>query len=172
MSDENFFSRWMLTDKDKDGVIDAPYKSWVDENNNGRRDDSEKAPGDFYLLKDMGVNAIRLYPDNHPISQYDPTLVNKPLLRELYQRFGIRVMIGDFLGAYTLGSGASWEKGTDYTDPEQCRLMKSVVRAKVMDLKDEPFVLMWILGNENNLPAGYMGVNASRTNAASSVARP
>ena len=166
MSDENFSSRWMFLDKDKDGVIDAPFESWVDENNNGKRDGNEKAVGDFFLLKDMGVNTIRLYADNHPASQYDPTLINKPLLRDLYGRFGISVIVGDFLGAYTLGSGASWEKGTDYTDPEQRRRMKDVVRSKVMDLKDEPFVLMWILGNENNLPSDYMGVNATRTNAA------
>jgi len=44
--------------------------------------------------------------------------------------------------------------------------MKKTVREMVIDLKDEPFVLMWLLGNENNLPIGYFGVNASRTNAA------
>ncbi len=166
MSDENFSARWMFTDRDKNGLIDAPYESWVDENNNGQKDDNEKAIGDFQLLKAMGVNTIRLYAENHPLNQYDPTLINKPLLRDMHDRFGVSVIIGDFLGAYTLGSGASWEKGTDYTDPEQRKRMKAVVRAKVMDLKDEPFVLMWILGNENNLPQEYMGVNASRTNAA------
>ena len=73
---------------------------------------------------------------------------------------------GDYLGAYVLGSGADWESGTDYTDPVQRKAMKQVVRQKVMDLKDESFLLMWILGNENNMSPEYNGVNATRTNAA------
>ncbi len=157
--DPNAADRWMRTDKNNNGLIDAAYESWTD--------DGRKPIGDFALLKELGINAIRLYAPNNPGSAYDPALMNKPLLRDLYQRFGIRVIVGDFLGAYTLGSGASWDQGTDYTDPEQRARMKAVVRAKVLDLKDEPFVLMWVLGNENNLPAGYMGVCASRTNAAS-----
>ena len=162
--DMNFDARWMFTDKNKNGIIDAPYEAWVE--NNGK-DSSRKPIGDFELLKEMGINTIRIYASNNPINKYDPTLVNKPLLRDMYKRFGIKVIIGDFLGAYTVGSGASWEKGTDYTDPQQRARMKEIVKEKVMDLKDEPFVLMWILGSENNLPADYLGVNASRTNAAS-----
>ncbi|MBF0571856.1 MAG: hypothetical protein HQL12_08310 [Candidatus Omnitrophica bacterium] len=162
--DFNFDARWMSSDKNKNGTIDAPYEAWVDDKGQGGQ---HKPIGDFELLKEMGINTIRIYAPNNPISKYDPTLVNKPLLRDLYKKFGIKVIIGDPLGAYTLGSGASWEKGTDYTDPLQLAKMKEVVRAKVMDLKDEPFVLMWVIGNENNLPPKYLGVNASRTNAAS-----
>jgi len=163
--DPLFINRWMFTDTNKNGLIDAPYESWVDKNKNSRQDNDEPSVGDFQLMKDMGINAIRLSISNNPKSQYDPSLVNKPLLRDLYRRFGIRVIVLDFLGAYTVGSNASWEEGTDYTDPEQRRLMKEAVRAKVLDLKDEPFVLMWLLGNENNMRADYMGINAARTNA-------
>ncbi len=163
-NDLNFDARWMFSDKNKDGIIDAPYTSWVD--NVGKI--GQKNPiGDFELLKEMGINTIRIYVPNNPINKYDPSLINKPLLRDLYQRFGIRVILGDFIGAYTVGSGASWEKGTDYTDPKERARMKAIVRAKVMDLKNEPFVLMWVLGSENNLPSDYLGVNASRTNASS-----
>ena len=127
-------------------LIDAPYEAWVDKNNNGRQDPDELPVGDFQLLKEMGVNAIRWLSPNQPLTQYDASLVNKPLLRDLFNRYGIRVIVCDYLGAYTIGSGASWKQGTDYTDPEQRRKMKEVLRQKVLDLKDEPFVLMWILG--------------------------
>ncbi len=163
-NDPNFGDRWMFTDKNKNGIIDAPYEAWIDNND---KDGQQKPIGDFELLKEMGVNTIRLYAPNNPINEYDPALLNKPLLRDMYKRFGIKAIIGDFLGAYTVGSGASWDKGTDYTDPQQRANMMEVVKEKVMDLKDEPFVLMWVIGNENNLPANYLGVNATRTNAAS-----
>jgi len=161
--DPNALDRWMFTDKNKNGIIDAPYESWID--NNGQ-DGGHKPIGDFELLKEMGINTIRLFPPNHPTSKYDPTLLNKPLLRDMYKRFGIKAVVCDLLGAYTQGSGASWEKGTDYTDPQQRANMMEVIKDKVMDLKDEPFVLMWVLGNENNMASRYLGVNATRTNAA------
>jgi beta-glucuronidase len=163
--DPHFDSRWMFLDKDHNGKIDAPYDAWVDRNGNGPQDADAPAVGDFQLMKDIGVNAIRFYVPNKTAIGYDPALVNKPLLRDLYEKYGISVIAGDYLGAYTLGSGATWEKGTDYTDPQQRRTMLATVRAKVLDLKDEPFLLMWILGNENNMAADYSGVNATRTNA-------
>jgi len=158
-SDPHFGDRWMFTDKNKNGLIDAPYEAWID--------DGRKPVGDFQLLKEMGINTIRLYVPNSSKTTYDPAMINKPLLRDMYKTFGIRAIMGDFLGAYTIGSGASWDEGTDYTDPQQREKMKAVVRAKVMDLKDEPFVLMWLLGNENNMSGSYKGVNATRTNASS-----
>ncbi|MEW5894904.1 MAG: glycoside hydrolase family 2 TIM barrel-domain containing protein [Candidatus Omnitrophota bacterium] len=157
--------QWMFSDKNKNGKIDGPYEAWADLNGNGRQDKEEAAVGDFQLMKDIGVNAIRLYIPNKGLAEYDPARVNKVLLRKMKEHYGIWVVAGDFLGAYTLGSGASWQDGTDYTDPEQRRKMKETVRAKVMDLKDEPFILMWLLGNENNMASDYMGVNAARTNA-------
>jgi len=160
-----FMHKWMFSDKNKNGLIDAPYDAWIDKNINGRQDKDEPAIGDFQLMKDMGINAIRLYVENEPITEYNPALINKPLLREMHQKYGIRVIVGDFLGAYTIGSGASWEEGTDYRDKKQRKAMKKAVRDKVLDLKDEPFVLMWLLGNENNLPENYTGHNATRTNA-------
>ncbi|MEK8024110.1 MAG: glycoside hydrolase family 2 TIM barrel-domain containing protein [Candidatus Hydrogenedentota bacterium] len=164
----DFAKRWMFADADGNGKNDAAYDAWVDRNGNGAKDENEPAVGDFQLMKDMGLNVIRLYISPDPgKTDYDPSVMNKDLLRDLFKTYGIRVMVGDFLGAYCIGSGAGWEAGTDYTDSEQRRKLKEYVRAKVTDLKDEPFVLLWILGNENNMPAAEMGVNASRTNAGS-----
>ena len=158
---------WMFTDKNKNNKADAPYDAWVDKNGNGTQDADEPAVGDFQLLKDMGCNAIRLFLPTTRDNKYDPSLINKPLLRDLYKTYGISVIAGDFLGAYTIGSGATWQRGTDYTNPDQKARMKEIVRQKVLDLRGEDFVLMWLLGNENNMSGDHTGINATRTNAGS-----
>jgi hypothetical protein len=75
---------------------------------------------------------------------------NKELLRELYAKYGIMVIAGDFLGKYALGSGADWKTGTDYENPEHMANMMKSVEDFVREFKDEPFIVMWLLGNENN----------------------
>ncbi len=140
--DKGTLTDWMTSDIDHNGKIDGPYDSWVDKNHNNEQDADEPVVGDFELMKEMGVNTIREY--------HQPFEFNKPLLREMYQKYGIRVIIGDFLGKYTLGSGASWREGTDYENPQHRKAMLESVKKMVMEYKDEPFVLMWLLGNENN----------------------
>jgi beta-glucuronidase len=73
-------------------------------------------------------------------------------MRQLANDDGVYFIMGDFLGAYTLGSQANWEAGTDYTDPDQRQRMLKVLKDMVLDHKDEPYVLMWLLGNENQHP--------------------
>ncbi len=150
---------WMIVDDDKDGQIDVAYQSWVDKNRNNIQDANEPQVGDFQLLEDMGVNTMRLYhhatADEELQSLHVQKLLyahapNKVLLRDLYSKYGIRSMVGDFLGAYTIGSGANWQEGTDYTNPQQKSMMLKSVENMVREFKDEPFVLMWALGNENN----------------------
>ncbi len=159
---------WQWLDTNDNGLIDAAEEAWVDTNHNNLQDADEPSVGDFQLLKDMGCNTIRIFhyagEDN---KTYQPEEYNKPLLRRLYNQYGIMVMMGDFFGGYTIGSGADWEGGTDYTNPEHRAAIKEVVRQMVLDHKDEPYVLMWLLGNENNMAAEYNGINATRTNAAS-----
>jgi beta-glucuronidase len=150
---------WMIVDDDKDGRNDFAYQSWVDANRNNKRDPDEKDIGDFQLLKDMGCNAVRIYhhaSDDPEIMALNPGNLlfnhppNKALLRELFDHYGIRVMMGDLLGSYTAATGATWENGTDYRDPVQRKNMLKSVETMVKDFKDEPFLLMWALGNENN----------------------
>jgi len=138
--DEGTLDDWMLADYNHNGKIDGPYDSWVDKNWNNIQDPDEPTAGDFQLLKEMGCNTIRLY---HHAS-------NKELLRDLYNRFGIMVIMGDLLGAYTVGSGANWYEGTDYKNPEHKKNMMESVKKMVENFKDEPYILFWILGNENN----------------------
>jgi beta-glucuronidase len=125
--------------------------------------------GDFQLMKDMGVNTIRLFRSKQQL-EYDPSEFNKKLLREMHDKYGISAIMGDYVGAYTVGSGAEWETGTDYTDPVQLKNMRELITAYVKDHRSEPYVLMWLLGNENLMDSDYSGVNATRTRAATQVA--
>lgn len=147
---------WMWYDLDKNEKPDGPYDSWVDLNRDNYQDISENIVGDFALLKAMGCNTIRIYHSEK---------VNKELLSDLYRRFGIRVIMGNFFGAYTRGSNASWHAGTDYTDRKQKKNMLENVRKMVEEFKNEPYVLMWMLGNENDLEGSYANSTKNNTNA-------
>ena len=92
---------------------------------------------DGKLMHDMGVNTIRLY------QGHDNPEEVKTVIRDLYQNFGIRTILGDWLGF--------WEYPCPlYADkPFQDKVKKDVLEM-VNLYKDEPGVLFWILGNENN----------------------
>ena len=139
--DEGTQTNWMENDFNHNDKIDGPYDSFVDKNSNNLQDKNEPAVGDFKLMKYMGVNAIRLY--------HQPFKVNKVLLRDLYNKYGIRIIMGDFLGKYALGSGAPWYPGTDYNNAQHKKNMMESVTKMVLEFKDEPFILFWLLGNEN-----------------------
>ncbi|MFH1714920.1 MAG: glycoside hydrolase family 2 TIM barrel-domain containing protein [Elusimicrobiota bacterium] len=142
-------NEWFSNDDNNNQKSDSAYDSWVDLNNNNLKDAEEDAIGDFKLMKDMGVNAIRLYYTKAP---YDSSECDKNILRELYNNYGIRVIMGNFLGAYTIGADIAWPGPTDYTNAWQKDKIKKYVRDMVEDHKNEPYILMWVLGNENESP--------------------
>jgi len=113
-------------------------RTWWDRNRNNRRDPGEDV-NDLELLKALGVNTLRIY--------YG--CPNKAALRNLYNKAGIRVMMGNAFGAYALDAGTTWEAGTDYTNPQQQETMLNSVKKMVLEHKDEPYLLAWCLGNEN-----------------------
>ncbi|MCU0665669.1 MAG: hypothetical protein MUF05_01025 [Candidatus Omnitrophica bacterium] len=139
--DDKTLSDWMKSDFNKNGKIDGPYDAYVDRNNNGKQDSNEPSVGDFRLMKMMGVNTMRIY--------HQPFQPDKQILRQMYEKYGIRVIMGDFLGKYAIGSGASWNPGTDYKNPEHKKNMLASVRKMVEEYKNEPYILFWLLGNEN-----------------------
>ncbi|MFH1778668.1 MAG: glycoside hydrolase family 2 TIM barrel-domain containing protein [Candidatus Omnitrophota bacterium] len=141
----NVQTDWMIADFNNNGKIDGPYDAYLDENKNNKQDEDELAIGDFQFMKDMGVNTLRLY---HHAN-------NKALLKDGYENYGFMYLMGDFLGMYAAGSGATWYEGTDYTNAEQKKKMMESVRQMVLEFKDEPYILMWVLGNENNY--GFAG---------------
>ena len=92
---------------------------------------------DGALMKEMGVNTVRLYQ-----SHEHPEEVRR-VVRDLYEKFGIRTMMGDWVGF--------WEHPYPaYGDP----LFRERIKAEVLNMvklyKDEPGILFWVLGNENN----------------------
>ncbi len=140
--DKGTMESWMVQDSNKNGKLDSPYDSWVDRNRNNIQDADEPVVGDFQLMKEMGINTLRIY--------HHPTAVEKAVLREMYDNYGIMVIMGDFIGKYTIGSGAAWADGTDYENIEHQRKMLDSVEGMVHEYKNEPYILMWLLGNENN----------------------
>ncbi|MDR3113709.1 MAG: hypothetical protein LBU09_04970, partial [Endomicrobium sp.] len=100
---------WTYDDYNSNSKIDSPFDSWVDANRNDKRDKNEFVVGDFALLKEMGANTIRIY-------HYAD--LNKSLLRKGYKDYGLMYLMGNFLGMYSIDSGADWYAGTDYTDEQ------------------------------------------------------
>ncbi len=133
---------WMKEDSNNNGILDAPYETWVDKNRNDLQDADEPVVGDFQLMKEMGVNTLREY--------YQPFKPDKDVLRKMYKEYGFKVIMGNFVGKYAHGSGATWFEGADYNNPVHRENMMKSVKEMVLDLKDEPYILMWVLGNENN----------------------
>lgn len=95
---------------------------------------------DGKLMKDMGVNTIRVYKPGNNITS------TKRAIRDLYNKFGIRVVIGHWLGF--------WEY-PNYADLNFKERVKKEVIDMVMAYKDEKGILLWILGNENNVSFSY-----------------
>ena len=99
---------------------------------------------DGKLMKEMGVNTIRLYQAGEDADKV------KQVIRDLYNLYGIRTLMGDWLGF--------WEYPCPfYGDIKFQSKVKSNVLGMVNLYKDEPGILGWILGNENNYSClGYV----------------
>ncbi len=99
-----------------------PYKPWLT---------------DGKLMKEMGINTVRIYQVGE-----NPAAV-KQVIKDLYEQFGIRTILGHWIGF--------WEYPCPlYGDKAFEERVKKEVADMVNLYKDEPGVLMWILGNENN----------------------
>ena len=118
------------------GTTNPSYNFW------GQPDDFIKAALDaeMSLLKNMGVNVLRLYVGVKP-----------KWIRYIYQKYGIYTMLNHTFGRYgvTLPDG-SWMGNTEYADPRVRELLISEARAMVEEAKGTPGLLMYMLGNENN----------------------
>ena len=118
------------------GTTNPSYNFW------GQPDDFIKAALDaeMSLLKNMGVNVLRLYVGVKP-----------KWIRYIYEKYGIYTMLNHTFGRYgvTLPDG-SWMGNTEYADPRVRELLISEARAMVQDAKGTPGLLMYMLGNENN----------------------
>jgi hypothetical protein len=92
---------------------------------------------DGKLMKEMGVNTVRLYQAHEDSEEV------KQVIRDLYNLYGIRTLLGDWLGF--------WEYPCPfYGDKKFQDKVSQQVLEMVRLYKDEPGILGWILGNENN----------------------
>jgi len=92
---------------------------------------------DGKLMQEMGVNTIRLYQAHENSEEV------KQVIRDMYQLYGIRTILGHWLGF--------WEYPCPlYGDKAFRDRIKKEILGMVTLYKDEPGILLWILGNENN----------------------
>lgn len=102
---------------------------------------------DAELMKEMGVNAIRIYGPGRDINR------TKEIIRLFYNKYGIRTIMGNWLGF--------WEGAyPDYANEDFRQRIKRECLDMVREFKDEPAVLIWILGNENNFSFGRQKLRA------------
>jgi len=92
---------------------------------------------DGALMKKMGANAVRLYEPGYNPEQ------TKTVIRDFFEKYGIKTALGHFLGFW------DWPPA-DYSDPAFRENMKKEIIDMVKTYKDEPGILFWVIGNENN----------------------
>ena len=98
------------------------------------------------LLKNMGVNAVRMY-----------TGVQPKWIKYIYENYGIYTMLNHSFGRYGLTIDGAWVAVTDYRDPATQELLLSEATKLVEEYKDTPGLLLFLLGNENNYGLFWAG---------------
>ncbi len=91
------------------------------------------------LLKNMGVNTIRVY-----------TGIQPKWITYIYENYGIYTMLNHSFGRYGLTLDGAWVANTEYSDPRARKLLLEEVTALAEEYKDTPGLLLYLLGNENN----------------------
>ncbi|MFH1771346.1 MAG: hypothetical protein ABH872_00845 [Candidatus Omnitrophota bacterium] len=93
---------------------------------------------DGKLMKEMGLNCVRIYSAGKDFSKA------KEFISDMYDNFGIYTVVSDWLGLWSYPEA-------NYADKDFQEKTKKELLAVIEGLKDEKGLLMWILGNENNL---------------------
>ena len=98
------------------------------------------------LLKNMGVNTIRVYTGMQP-----------KWVEYIHKNYGIYTMINHSFGRYGLTLDGSYVSNTEYADPRARAFLLKEATNLVNDFKDTPGLLMFMLGNENNYGLSWGG---------------
>jgi hypothetical protein len=98
------------------------------------------------MLKNMGVNAIRVYAGIQP-----------KWIKYIYEKYGIYTMINHSFGRYGLTLNGNWVANTEYSDPLVHDLLLKEVTKIVQEYKNTPGLLLYLLGNENNYGLFWRG---------------
>jgi hypothetical protein len=91
------------------------------------------------LLKNMGVNSIRVY-----------TGIPKKWIEYIYTNYGIYTMLNHSFGRYGLTIDGVWKPNTEYADAKTREHLLKEVKQLATEYKDTKGLLLFLLGNENN----------------------
>ncbi len=100
------------------------------------------------LLKNMGVNSIRIY-----------TGIQPKWIKYIYENYGIYTMLNHPFGRYGLTINGVWVPVTDYSDLKTQQLLLNEVTEMAKVYKNTPGVLLFLLGNENNYGLFWAGAD-------------
>ena len=95
------------------------------------------------LLKNMGVNTIRVYSG-----------MPKKWIEYVYTNYGIYTMLNHSFGRYGLTLDGAWTPETDYSNPKTRALLLKETQEMITEYKDTKGLLLFMLGNENNYGFG------------------
>ena len=99
----------------------------------------EALDAEMSMLRDMGVNAIRLF------SEIPPRWVE-----HIYDHYGIMTAVNHLMGRYGFEVNGRFVPETDYGDETTRRAILADLERTVEAYKETRGVLMYLLGNENN----------------------
>jgi hypothetical protein len=91
------------------------------------------------LLKNMGVNTIRVYSG-----------MPKKWIEYVYINYGIHTMLNHAFGRYGLTIDGVWTPITEYSNAKTRALLLKEVTEMAKEYKDTKGLLLFLLGNENN----------------------
>jgi len=91
------------------------------------------------LLKNMGVNAIRVYSG-----------IPSKWITYIYKNYGIYTMLNHSFGRYGLTIEGNWVANTEYADAKTKELLIKEVKQLAQQYQNTPGLLLYLLGNENN----------------------
>ena len=98
------------------------------------------------LLKNMGVNTIRVYTGIHP-----------KWITYIHENYGIYTMLNHTFGRYGVTINGVWIPVTDYRDVETQKALIEEVSKMAEAYKNTPGLLLFLLGNENNYGLFWAG---------------
>ena len=94
---------------------------------------------EMFLLKNMGVNAIRVY-----------TGIPKKWIEYIFSNYGIYTMLNHSFGRYGLTLNGTWVAQTEYADTHTREQLLKEAKQLEEEYKNTKGLLMFLLGNENN----------------------
>ena len=103
------------------------------------------------LMRDMGINAIRLFSDIPP-----------RWVEYIYEKYGIMSAVNHLMGRYGFEVNGVFVPNTDYGDAATRQAILDDLRATVERYRDTRGVLIYLLGNENNYGLGMDGFRDPR----------